>query len=165
MLLNPSQNVKTLAPKVCCSYTVTSNFGTAPNFASPYLTHFSIVSIKRGNLRSTTTLSNCNRIKWSFIPSYCRKKNPKRIVVSRNTNCVRTFSGSAAAVAGKGAAVVLDFLHWVCWNTLLTYLGTVNSFMMKRVIVVAELKPNSITLASSELAPNKLRTSFERAPN
>ena len=28
-----------------------------------------------------------------------------------------------------------------------------------------ELKPNSITLASSELAPNKLRTSFERAPN
>ena len=27
------------------------------------------------------------------------------------------------------------------------------------------LKPNSITLASSELAPNKLRTSFERAPN
>ena len=27
------------------------------------------------------------------------------------------------------------------------------------------LKPNSITLAGSELAPNKLRTSFERAPN
>jgi len=27
-----------------------------------------------------------------------------------------------------------------------------------------QLKPNSITLASSELAPNKLRTSFERAP-
>jgi len=27
------------------------------------------------------------------------------------------------------------------------------------------LKPNSITLAGSELALNKLRTSFERAPN
>jgi len=25
--------------------------------------------------------------------------------------------------------------------------------------------PNSIALAGSELAPNKLRTSFERAPN
>ena len=77
-------------------------------------------------------------------------------MVSRNANskCVRTFSGSAAGAVGKGIAVVLHFLHRVCWNTLLTYLGTVNSFMMKRVIVVAELKPNSITLASSELAPN-----------
>jgi len=39
------------------------------------------------------------------------------------------------------------------------------AFEYRLFVINEQLKPNSITLAGSELAPNNLRTSFERAPN